>query len=190
MAAMKPYTHLTIEERKELEEYLNIENITLKLIAAQMERDPKCIREEVKKHRVLRVRKNQKNKCGKQNECRRTRLCTHCLSGQCKSCTHDNCNEICDQFFKEPVCKRTTRFPYVCNGCKDIDNCKLPKVFYIANTAQKEYEANIREWKKGPKLDDKEMSKVSKAVKEGVSKEEANALKTQLEAAGAEVEIK
>ena len=83
MAAMKPYTHLTIEERKELEEYLNIENITLKLIAAQMERDPKCIREEVKKHRVLRVRKNQKNKCGKQNECRRTRLCTHCLSGQC-----------------------------------------------------------------------------------------------------------
>jgi large subunit ribosomal protein L7/L12 len=29
-----------------------------------------------------------------------------------------------------------------------------------------------------------------KAVKEGVSKEEANALKTQLEAAGAEVEIK
>jgi len=29
-----------------------------------------------------------------------------------------------------------------------------------------------------------------KAVKEGVSKEEANALKTQLEGAGAEVEIK
>ena len=170
MAAPSNYTHLGIEERKELEEYLRLPEITLKTIAAQMGRDPKCIREELKRHRQLRIRKNARNKCGKQNECTRNRLCTHCLTGLCKYCTHDNCNEICDQYFREPVCKRTTRFPYVCNGCPDIESCKLPHMLYISDIAQKEYENNVREKKKGPRLSEQELATVSKAVKNGVDK--------------------
>lgn len=168
MAARNPYTHLNIEERKDLEELLQNPEITLKLIAAQMGRDPKCIREEIKRNRVLRVRANQRNKCGKQEECKRTRLCTHCLTGQCKFCTHDNCNEICDQFFPEPVCKRTTRFPNVCNGCPDSSKCKLPRMYYIATTAQANYERNVRDWKRGPRPDEIEMARISKIVKKGI----------------------
>ncbi|MBR2676892.1 MAG: helix-turn-helix domain-containing protein [Solobacterium sp.] len=132
MAAQNSYKHLSLEERKNLEELLHNPEITLKQIGVQMERDPKCIREEIKRHRIRRVRKNQHNKCGKQNDCIQTRLCTHCLTGQCRFCTHDNCNEICTNFFPDPVCKRTTRFPYVCNGCPDNENCKLPRMYYIA----------------------------------------------------------
>ncbi len=170
MAAQNPYSHLNIEERKEIEEYLRNPEITLKLIAAQMKRDPKCIREELKRNRILRFRKNQRNKCGKQNDCRKTRLCTHCITGMCKFCMHDNCNEICDQFFSEPVCKRTTRFPYVCNGCTEINSCKLPKMLYVSDIAQKKYESNVRDWKYGPKMDEKELAELSEVVKGGLNK--------------------
>ena len=168
MAARNHYTHLNIEERKDLEQYLQNPEITLKLIAAQMGRAPKCIREELKRHRELRTRKNARNKCGKQNECTRNRLCTHCLTGLCKSCSYDNCNDICDQYFEYPVCPRTTRFPYVCNGCPENVSCKLPRMYYIATIAQSKYENNVREWKIGPRLDDQEMAKLSKNVKKGV----------------------
>ena len=87
------YHHLSLEERKCIESYLNVHDITLKQIAEMIQRSPKCIREEIKAHRRLKVRANQHNKCGRQNDCETRRLCTHCISGLCKGCTHDNCND-------------------------------------------------------------------------------------------------
>lgn len=168
MAAQKTYKHLSIDERTEIEQFLNNPDIQLKTIALSLQRADKSIREEIRRNRTLVVRKNQRNKCGKQNECSRTRLCTHCVSGVCKYCRHDNCNNLCDWFTENPVCPRTTRFPYVCNGCPDLESCKLPRVFYRASAAQDNYERNVSEWKEGPKADEQEMAEIVKAVKKGV----------------------
>ena len=161
------YTHLSLEERKEIESLLNTQNISLKQIASILNRSPKCIRYEIIHHRKIRIRANQRNKCGRQNSCEIHRLCTHCVSGLCKFCTHDNCNELCDQFISFPTCPRVSRFPYVCSGCKSLDTCKMPKYFYFSDIAHQQYMRNIRAWKEGPRLDDAQLASISTAFQEG-----------------------
>ena len=120
------YKHLTIDDRKMIESSLNNTDIKLKSISSQLGKSDKAIRNDIVKHRQVRIRSNQHNKCGKQLTCDKKRLCTHCINGLCKGCRHDNCNELCDDFVSFPTCKRVTRFPYVCsvwyNVKHNIDN--------------------------------------------------------------------
>jgi len=162
------YTHLKPDERKIIESDLNHPDITLKVIADHLGRSEKCIRNEILKHRQLKIRSNQKNKCGKQEVCEKQRLCTHCIQGLCKFCRHDNCNQICSEFVSEPVCPRTARFPFVCSGCPDLGDCRLPKFFYYAEISQTEYKLNVSKWKAGPQKTDMEMKKIDEAVRKGV----------------------
>jgi len=163
MKEKKQYKHLSLEERKEIEAFLNNPGVKLKTIAAMMGRSEKSIREEIVRHRTFRIRSNQHNKCGKQNECNKHRLCTHCIFGLCKHCKHDNCNELCDEFISTPVCPRTARFPFVCSGCDKIERCPLPKYFYNASTAQADYEKDKREWRYGVRKSPEDMEKIVKA---------------------------
>ena len=167
------YHHLSLEERKCIESYLNVPDITLKRIAKIIRRSPKCVREEIKSHRRLKIRANQHNKCGRQNSCDIRRLCTHCLTGLCKGCTHDSCNDLCSDFTPEPDCPRTNRFPYVCSNCPDIDKCKMPKFFYIASIAQSQYEHDKTVWREGPRKTDAEMKRISEALQEGIRKKQS-----------------
>lgn len=164
------YKHLSIEERKLIESLLNINDIKLKNVSSQLGRSDKCVRNEIITHRYVVVRGNQHNKCGRQNTCRIQRLCTHCISGLCKGCKHDNCNQLCEDFVDYPVCDRTTRFPYVCSGCKKIDTCKMPKYFYNASRAQSQYERDKTVWREGPKLSEVELKHVSEVLKDGIKK--------------------
>ncbi|MDF9825908.1 IS30 family transposase [Breznakia sp. PF5-3] len=169
----KSYTHLTIEERKQIESFLNIPNITLNQIASSLNRSPKCIRYEIKKHRFVKVRSNQRNKCGLQVNCSIQRLCTHCIAGFCSQCTHDNCNQLCENFTREPVCIRTTRFPFTCSNCSSIERCKLPKFFYLAQLAHDGAIRNNTVWKEGPKLSELELKNITKIIKEGVKNKQS-----------------
>lgn len=155
------YHHLSIEERKEIESLLNTSDITLKLIANKLNRSPKCIRYELKAHRIIRVRANQRNKCGRQEICDKHRLCVSCINGFCKGCSYMKCNELCEDFIDYPICKKTSRYPYVCNSCKIINTCKLPKYFYIATSAQSEYETNKVKWRLGPKKSISEIKRIN-----------------------------
>lgn len=166
----RTYKHLSLDERTIIEHSLANPDLKLKVLAKKLNRDPKCIRYEVTNHRQLRIRSNQKNKCGLQNNCCINRLCSDCLNGKCKFCRHDNCNEICPSFTSEPNCKRLKRWPYVCFGCTEISKCKLPKYFYYADIANKEHLHSICDWKKGPKFDDKNFSIICKAIEQGVKK--------------------
>lgn len=168
MSNSKPYTHLSIEDRKTIETLLNDRNITLNTIADTLDYSPKCIRYEIKNHRKIRIRTNQHNKCGRQLHCSLQRLCTHCISGYCKGCKHDNCNQLCNQFIDYPDCPRTNRFPFVCSGCKKIESCKLPKYFYISEIAQREYESNITTWREGPKKNNVQIKEITEVLKQGV----------------------
>ena len=145
------YKQLSFDERLIIQNLLSDPNITLKMIALTLNRSPKAIRYEITHHLRIVVRANTHNKCGRQNQCNRTRLCTHCLQGHCKFCKHDNCNDLCPDFISTPICKHTSRFPYVCNNCPDAKTCKLPKVFYMADVAQKQRDDNVSSWKEGPK---------------------------------------
>ena len=166
----RTYKQLNIDDRKIIENDLNTPNIKLKIVASHLNRDPKCIRYEVSKRRVLKVRSNQRNKCGLQKICDKTRLCPDCISGKCKFCTHDSCNQICSSFIGEPVCPRIARWPYVCNGCKELSECKLPKYFYYADAAERNHLHAVSDWKEGPRLNDKDMSRVIKAFQEDIPK--------------------
>lgn len=167
------YSHLSIDERKLIESLLNVPDITLKQIALQLNRSPKCIRYEISHHRAIRIRANQHNKCGRQNSCTIQRLCTHCITGLCKGCTHDNCNELCDDFISIPVCKRTIRFPYVCSNCPDIKRCKMPKYFYIASYANNESIRNNSLWRLGPNKTDLEMKDIISVLSDGIQKKQS-----------------
>lgn len=162
-------SQFTLNERNHLETYLN-EGKKLCEIADALNRDPRGIKYEIVHHRELYVRKNMPNKCGNQNNCNKKRLCNDCDSGLCKFCKHIICEFICDEFQSLPNCKRINRFPGVCNGCESIKSCNLPKVYYKAHTAQLEYEKNISNHKKGPKMDALEMKYLNSVISEGVRK--------------------
>lgn len=168
----RTYKQLSKEERIIIESSLPTKDLKLKVLAAKLGRDPKSIRYEITHHRQLKVRSNQKNKCGLQNECCTTRLCPDCVSGKCRFCGHDNCNEICPSFQYEPKCKRLERWPYVCTGCTKLSSCKLPKYVYYADVADREHLHSICDWKAGPRLNEKEMAHISKVIKAGVDKKQ------------------
>lgn len=151
------YKQLSFDERLIIQNLLSDPNITLKMIAFTLNRSPKAIRYEITHHLRIVIRANTPNKCGRQNQCDRTRLCTHCLQGHCKFCKHDSCNDPCPDFISTLICKYTSRFPYVCNNCPDAKICKLPKVFYMADVAQKQRDDNVSSWKEGLKKSDVEM---------------------------------
>lgn len=132
------YTHITRDERIQIESHLNQGNASLKILAAQLCRSPKAIRNELKKHRYIVVRENRRNKCGRQLYCKRQHLCDDCENGLCKACRHRYCNDNCPDYISVPDCKRTNHYPFVCNGCADCGNCPLPKYIYNADKAQSE----------------------------------------------------
>lgn len=167
------YKHLSLEERKSIEVLLNHSDITLKQIALSINHSSKCVREEIRAHRVVRVHSNKTNKCGRQDSCKKHRLCTYCISGDCKSCKHKDCNELCDDFVSYPVCERIERFPYVCSGYPDIHKCHLPKYFYIARIAQDKYTQDKLEWRSGPRKSEAEMKSIVEAFQNNIPKKQS-----------------
>lgn len=162
------YSHISLNERETIESFLNTPDVPLKSIASSLDRSPKAIRNEIKKHRSLRIRSNQKNKCGKQNNCVISHLCGDCITGKCTHCSHHNCNEICPDFTKEPICPNIQRFPFVCNACPDKMKCKLPKFFYFARESHIEHIHAVSNWKMGPKKKESDLAFITRSLQEGV----------------------
>lgn len=162
-------SQLSLKQRQILESLLN-EGTKLCDIASELHRDPRGIAYEIKSHRQLFVRKNQRNKCGIQDKCKKVRLCSDCDSGLCKYCSHVHCDSICPDFCELPDCKSIRRFPLVCNGCDSIRSCHLPKLYYKAQVAHNEYRDNISLHKKGPKADEIKLKELDEIISEGVRK--------------------
>ena len=164
--------HCSFKERRIIETYLN-QGAKLSTIAREIAKDDRTVSKEVKKHRYLHVRTYARNKCGFQDLCVKTRLCTVCVSGVCKYCSVNKCSEICDDFQEEPHCKRTTKFPFVCNGCSKLKDCSLPKYFYKADSAQREYVENVSAHKRGPRMTAVQLAALDKTLKEGIKKNQS-----------------
>ena len=52
------------------------------------------------------------------------------------------CFESCPDF-REAVCEKLNRAPFVCNGCEQERNCPLKKRYYIASGAQANYKGTL-----------------------------------------------
>ena len=170
MTDSKAYTQMVLSGRKLLEELLKDPNITRKQIALQLNRDPETISEEIKKNRYLSVLSGKRNYCGLQLHCTIRHLCNDCRNGKCHACRYHNCNQICPDFISGPVCDRVKKFPFVCSGCKTLSSCKLPKYFYLAETAQGRRDNNVRNHKYGIRKNAEEMKKIVPAFEDGVAR--------------------
>ena len=107
--------------------------------------------------------------CGRFDDCART-----AFNGfrDIRRKNSPGCFESCPDF-REAVCVRLNRAPYVCNGCEKERECPLRKKFYIASVAQAQYESERSLSRTGVHPDDqtvREMDRVlSPCVKNGQS---------------------
>ena len=144
--------HLTLSERVEIENALRARK-GFKEIARQIGHSHTTVKREVVKHAQA-SEKGAKgrvtNRCLYRTTCKRQyvcKICEHTLCNRhCASCS--KCNSNCPEF-EELVCERLLKPPYVCNGFTKEGICVLRKRFYVAETAQKEYEQMLTEARVG-----------------------------------------
>ncbi|MBR1921395.1 MAG: helix-turn-helix domain-containing protein, partial [Kiritimatiellae bacterium] len=73
------------------------------------------------------------------------------------------CFESCPDF-REAVCVRLNRAPYVCNGCEREHNCPLKKRYYIAAGAQANYRGVLVNSRSGVHPDEATVRRMSDAL--------------------------
>lgn len=141
--------HLTLDNRVFIEKSLD-NNLPFKEIAKYLCKDPTTVSKEVKKHRSLTPRNDfvSHNHCVHRGKCSLTNVCKRPISckKQCRTC--NLCNARCDQF-KEEICKKVLKAPFVCNGCSKKVGCRLDKYFYKAALANRQYKTILVESRNG-----------------------------------------
>lgn len=106
--------------------------------------DPTSISKEVKKHRYIKQMKRGDDYhsycsiCSIVKDCHHKKLCSPFCKDECKRCISKDPTIICKDFIIKE-CKRIKRFPYVCNGCSKIGNCRLNHYYYDPKLAHQEY---------------------------------------------------
>jgi IS30 family transposase len=171
---MSTNKHFTLSERIEIERYLN-ESYSFKAIGRKLNRDCTTISKDIKKHIYLKktgAYGKPFNNCLKKFDCKHSYLCDSptCKNNYCRFCS--KCSSICKDFIEEK-CIRLLKPPYVCNGCKELRNCRLEKSVYSATTAQKEYETLRCESRSGITINEEEAKRlddfISPLIKRGQS---------------------
>ncbi|WP_024831370.1 IS30 family transposase [Ruminiclostridium josui] len=156
--------HLTLDNRIFIEKSLD-NNLPFKVIAKYLCKDPTTVSKEVKKHRSLTSRNNfvshnhcvHRGKCGLTNVCKRTVACKK----QCRTC--NACNTHCDQF-KNEICSKVLKAPFVCNGCSKKAGCRLDKYFYKATQANRQYKTILVESRNGINISEDSLNQMDAIV--------------------------
>ena len=164
--------HMTKEMRERIE--LGIRNNeSLIEISKAISKNPTTISKEVLKHRKSYAIENSKasycscSKCQNKPSCHLIKVCDlRGCSRECRYCTAREVIKLCSNYV-EKICKRTKRFPYVCNGCRERVRCKLQKFEYTPLVAQKEYEKELRESRQGLNLTGEEFKLIDEIFKSG-----------------------
>lgn len=151
--------HLTLSDRIFIEQGI-LQAMTFKAIAEQLGKDPSSISKEVRRTVYQLPAPLQRKVCTlciKHLECQRRHVCGKpCCSYLCRICREKDPSRSCDQY--EPfTCERTSRPPYVCNGCEKQPKCLLDQQFYSAKKAQALYEKNLKASRQGIQLSDGEL---------------------------------
>lgn len=163
---MAKHKHLTLQERYEIQHGLDSRE-SFKQIGLNIGKDPSTISKEVKGHYTV-VESGGNGRA--YNPCAYRKACVHNSLCDYDRCTHHKCPGYCkDCFrhcsqFKEEVCPRLSKPPYVCNGCPNRTTCTLRKHLYRALSAQEEYEAVRSENRQGIALSPEELKRIDDII--------------------------
>lgn len=157
--------HFSLSERTTIERCLG-NSYSFKAIGRELNRDCTSISKEVKKHTLKKktgAHRKAFNNCEFRLSCKKSYICdsVFCRNRYCRFCS--KCCSICEDF-KEEICSKLSKPPYVCNGCKSLKTCTLEKSLYQANTAQKEYEFLLKESRSGITIDETEAKRLDEFI--------------------------
>jgi IS30 family transposase len=163
MPGKKNYAHLDFDKRCSIEKHLNA-GMTLSFIATELGIPLSTVAREVKRNRrddghirlsrVSHVCKHRRN-CAVRALCKER----HCRSRRCVTCKAVLCTNLC-QYFEKEVCARTSKAPYVCNGCVRPQGCPLHRYRYDAKTAQCTAEARLKDSRSGVNATEERFEKI------------------------------
>lgn len=170
MATAKHFSHFTFEMRVEIENYV-IEKRSLAYMADKLGVDATSISRELKRNRRsdgFRAFNAVKNTCIRRKSCRLSKLC----NPQCKKNKCSACGAVCKkgtcELFEEEVCRRTSRAPWVCNGCEKRHKCPLERYTYSAKVAQAKADSRLKESREGLDMTGHEMQFLVQEVRAGL----------------------
>lgn len=166
--------HLTYDDRTRIHTNLNSGD-SFRQIAHQLGKDPSTISKEVRNHRVFMSTGavgRTPNRCIHKLKCDVRKLCNDpdCRLNFCSFCRR--CNKICPDF-QENHCALLLKPPYVCNGCETLRKCVLNKYFYLAQTADKDYRANLTDSRSGLSYTEDELRYVDEVITPLVKKKQS-----------------
>jgi len=163
-------SHLRIEERLKLEHMLN-EGRNFQEIADRLKKARSTIVREVRKHRMPSAKPGYNripNCCVKRRQCKRKHVCSRSrCNRQCSTCPL--CNEYCVQF-QEERCPKLEAPPYVCNGCREENQCTLKKQFYAYDAADRDYRKLLVESRSGANITEEERLFLSEQIHRGIQR--------------------
>jgi IS30 family transposase len=126
MTKMSTSKRLDLHDRKAIQDGL-AKGISFAQIGRVINRATSTIASEVKLNRMLMKKQVVSVKCKDQETCKATGICEECKTPgvHCARCKTVHCKEVCTKHLSHTGCAKTTRAPWVCNGCKYRNyNCK------------------------------------------------------------------
>ena len=104
--------------------------------------------------------------CAHYEECR---LESYTATGKGLRKNQPKCFETCPDF-REEVCHRLARPPFVCNGCAKEHNCPMRKKYYIPEAAQANYEGTLRNSRTGIHPDEEKVKAMNDVLSPALRK--------------------
>lgn len=157
--------HMKLDDRNRLE-FLAACGRSASQMAEDRGRSPSAIREEFIRHRIS----SDKGYGCSNRACAHFDVCQLRIMTATRDVLRKNtpgCFESCPGF-REAVCHRLAKFPYVCNGCERERSCPLRKKFYIASAAQAAYESLRSLSRTGVRPDDETVRKMNEVLSPSV----------------------
>ena len=176
---MSHFKHLVLEDRITIQSDLH-DGLSFKKIASHINHDCTTVSSEIRNHLTvvddMWPTNRKHNRCVHYVDCKKRHVCNFCQSiknNLCKYCDQVTCSKSCPDY-KEKVCDRLSKAPYVCNGCDSTRRCPLQKKFYDAKEAQLDYERTLSDSRSGVMITDDELAEldnlISPLIKKGFQK--------------------
>lgn len=166
---MTSYKRMSLEDRTTIELELK-QNTSLSAIGRKLGRSTSSISREIKDHRVendVYALYLPTNRCIERRHCDRHDLCAGqnyiCRKKKCSACRKVRCNETCKDY-KEELCSKLQRPPYVCNGCAGKPHCTLMKYLYKANDANNACIVIRSESRSGLNMTEEELAEFNRQI--------------------------
>lgn len=164
--------HLTLLNREDIEKLLKLD-FKFYQIADNIQKHPTTISKEILNNRTEHKPSNFNNKtnyCKHKDNCTLQNICNSNCHTECRRC--GRCNEVCPKY-ELNICAKLIKPPYVCNACTSYAQCRKFKYIYVANEAQKRYEATRTSSREGINISEEELQKldnlISPLIKQGQS---------------------